>query len=150
MRLSLEWRPRTRGELLAGLADALEALVRINEREIVSWRLPPLYQSGVRYEPEDGTERWLGASIVYTRGAADCEDLVAWLVAERRLAGDVHAKGIAFVVGFDQLGRMLLHCVAVTSRGIEDPSVVLGMPSYQRQAARKPIVEAFAWSRSHS
>ncbi len=101
MKLSLEWHPRTRGELLAGLADALETLVRINTREIPSWGLPPLYTSGVVYEPEDGAERWLGASLVYARGAADCEDLASWLAAQRRLEGDTTARAVAGIVGFD-------------------------------------------------
>ena len=150
MKLTLEWRPRTRGELLAGLADALETLTRINVRELASWQLGSPYSAGVGYQPEDGTERWLSASIVLSEGAADCEDLAAWLAAWRRLQGDRTARAIPMIVGFDAMGRMLIHIVVVSRRGVEDPSVVLGMNNYPRRTALAPVMEGIRWSRSLS
>jgi len=146
VKLSLEWHPRTRGELIAGLADALEALVRIDVREIRSHALPELYSSGVVYEPEDGSERWLGASMVYDRGAADCEDLAAWLAAQRRIEGDRTARAFPMIVGITPTGVMQIHIVVQSMRGIEDPSVVLGMGNYPRRMAVKPVLEGLRWS----
>jgi hypothetical protein len=110
------------------LVPALAALTGLNVYFIQAYRLPRLYEAGVRYEREalkrDGTywERWLTAPEVVRIGKADCEDLAAYLAAQYRIEGDVGAIAVPVhsTLGFH----------IVTRRGdgsIEDPSKRLGM-----------------------
>lgn len=51
-------------------------------------RIPPLYRSGVAYERERGpSEEFADVLTVLERGWGDCDDLVAWRVAELNEAG---------------------------------------------------------------
>ena len=107
---------------------ALEGLVRVAMCQLREAReagrpFPRLYESGVRYAPEDGAEEWLGPTDVYARGYGDCEDLVAWRVAELRLSGRTRAQGWCYS---PRAG--LIHCVVREGgRIVEDPSARLGM-----------------------
>jgi hypothetical protein len=110
------------------LVPALAALVGLNVYFIQAHRLPKLYTSGVRYQREgrksDGTfhERWLTAPEVIRIGVADCEDLAAYLAAQRRLEGDATAMAIP------RRSSIGWHIVVQRGDGtIEDPSKVLGM-----------------------
>jgi hypothetical protein len=81
----------------------LEALTRIDQAHIRQGRAlakkgkigaeyPPLYYSGVHYEPEPGTEEWVDIPTmldtpvkgVFPGPWADCEDLSGYLTAEKR------------------------------------------------------------------
>jgi hypothetical protein len=81
----------------------LEALTRINQAHIRQGRAlakkgkigaeyPPLYYAGIHYEPEPGTEEWVDIPTIFdlpVKGVfagpwADCEDLAAYLTAEKR------------------------------------------------------------------
>ncbi len=92
----------------------LEALARIDQGHIRQGRalakrgrigaeFPPLYYSGVHYEPEPGTEEWVDiptildvpAKGVFSGAWADCEDLAAWLTAEKRELPWHYARGKA-------------------------------------------------------
>jgi hypothetical protein len=79
-------RPRSQEALLW----MLEALCKINEGHLAAKPYPPLYEAGVRYEREPGTEHWLDVPSILEAGAGDCEDLACWRVAELRRQG-VHA-----------------------------------------------------------
>ncbi len=86
-------------------------------------RIPPIYESGVRYEREPPRrERWQTALESYQRQIADCEDLAAWLCAELRFNGEaarIHCYA-------PKPG--LIHCVVERANGqLEDPSRKLGM-----------------------
>lgn len=118
--------PRLPDEVLEALHDALlEGLVAANEVALAAWPLPPLYESGVVYEHEGPTEEWYDVPEVLARGAADCEDLAAWRVAELRAAGvDAWACSSLSRDGAD----LLFHVRVCTPWGIEDPSCILGMP----------------------
>lgn len=76
-------RPRSQEALLW----MLEALCKINEGHLADRPYPPLYESGVRYEREDGTEEWLDVPSILQAGRGDCEDLACWRVAELRRQG---------------------------------------------------------------
>jgi hypothetical protein len=65
----------------------LEALCQINQGHLASFPYPPLYQAGVRYQREQGTEEWLDIPSVIEAGWGDCEDLACWRVAELRTRG---------------------------------------------------------------
>lgn len=106
------------------LEAALEGLVRLNV-ELMTHRsnLPPIYDSGVRYEREIGTENWLTCEQVYQQGIGDCEDLACWLAAQRRLEGDDEARAIVH-----HTGPAMWHVRVQLGDGtIEDPSLALGM-----------------------
>lgn len=53
---------------------------------MLSWGLPPLYRSGVRfaYEPAHGSgeEDFAAPPVTYERQWGDCDDLVYWRLAE--------------------------------------------------------------------
>jgi len=113
----------------AAVDAALEGLVRLGvaelaERETSGAALPPLYESGVRYEREHGTENWLLPSQALALGRADCEDLASWRAAELRVTGeDPDAR--AHVI---RSGPRTWHAVVARSDGTaEDPSRRLGM-----------------------
>jgi hypothetical protein len=106
---------------------ALEGLSRVAQVQLIEASrqgrpLPLLYSSGVRYRRERGTENWLGPVDVLRLGYGDCEDLVAWRVAELREHG-TPAQPYCYP---PRPG--LVHCVVRMPDGsIEDPSKRLGM-----------------------
>lgn len=111
------------------LTHLCEALVRINVDHLRADRsIPPLYEAGVRYRQEPrGAETWLDIPRVRARRAGDCEDLVAWRVAELRVQGESAAEA----VGLWQRTPtgVLVHVQVRRADGrIEDPSRALGMP----------------------
>jgi hypothetical protein len=83
-----------------------------------------LYSSGVVYRREPlGREIWQSAWQTLMRGHGDCEDLVAWRVAELWVAGETGAMPKCYA---PRPG--LIHCVVRRASGkIEDPSKKLGM-----------------------
>ncbi len=112
------------------LDAALEGLVMLGVEELSNPDVagpqgaPPLYRSGVRYQREVGTERWLTPSQVMAMGRGDCEDLAAWRAAELRVHGedpDARARVI-------RSGPRTWHAVVERGDGrLEDPSRELGM-----------------------
>jgi hypothetical protein len=116
----------------------MEAMCAINQLHLKLRRYPKLYESGVVYRREDGTENWLDMPSVIKAGWGDCEDLVFWRVAELRKDGvkaapfakwrrvngvyKYHALVRRFAPGRDHFGRMVK-----SSAWLEDPSRRLGM-----------------------
>lgn len=107
---------------LFGLARV--ALVQMQEAARSGRPFPPLYESGVRYRRERaGREDWLGPVDVLRLGHGDCEDLVAYLVAQYWFHGHLSVQPHCYA---PRPG--LVHCVVRHSDGrIEDPSKMLGM-----------------------
>jgi hypothetical protein len=107
----------------------MEALIAAN---IAYLRLHPdtprLYESGVRYEEEPGTQDdWNDIPETLSLGVGDCEDLAAWRIAELRVAGELAA--IPRVTVFTEGRRVTYHVAVRRAAGaIEDPSRELGMP----------------------
>lgn len=91
------------------------------------WRLPPLYQSGVRFRlpPEHGSgrERMLMPIDTYRDGWGDCDRLLIWWLCERWAAGLPARCSTLFVGGnMHVMGRK-----SWDEHGpVEDPSVILG------------------------
>jgi hypothetical protein len=118
----------------------MEAMCAINQLHLKQKRYPKLYESGVAYRREDGTENWLDIPHVIKAGWGDCEDLAFWRVAELRQQGikaapfakwrringvfKYHALVRRFAPGRDHFGRMVK-----SKAWLEDPSVRLGMNS---------------------
>ncbi len=133
----------------------MEAMCAINLLHLRQQRYPKLYESGVVYRRENGTENWLDIPSVIKAGWGDCEDLVFWRVAELRKEGvkaapfakwrrvngvfKYHALVRRFGPGRDHFGRW------VAARDwLEDPSVRLGMngPSDDGKGLRVDYVHA--------
>jgi hypothetical protein len=74
------------GALAYWVACCLDGFALGNAPMMLLWRLPPLYQSGVRFafEPGHGTgqEDFAQPPVVYTRRFGDCDDLVNWRLSE--------------------------------------------------------------------
>lgn len=102
--------------MLMGLCMAAFAQMRTR-------RFPALYAAGVRYIPEPpGQEKWLLPSQVLQLGGGDCEDLVAWRVAELRMMGERATPALKTIK------PGLMHClVRRANRALECPSTRLGM-----------------------
>jgi hypothetical protein len=116
----------------------MEAMCAINQLHLRQRSYPKLYESGVVYRREDGTENWLDIPHVVAAGSGDCEDLVFWRVAELRKAGvkaapfakwrrvngafKYHALVRRYAPGRDHLGRLVN-----STKWLEDPSRRLGM-----------------------
>jgi hypothetical protein len=86
---------------------------------------PKLYEAGVRYQPEWGTEEWQDIPTTIERGYGDCEDLASWRIAELLFHG---VKAGPFI-RFRRDGQWLRYHVMVKYENgqIEDPSLKLGM-----------------------
>ena len=107
----------------------LEALVMVNLGVLRNKRLgvPPLYESGVRYEREKtrGVECWLDAYTCWHQGWGDCDDLACWRAAELILQG----VSAVPVIQVQRWKPAMFHIVVGDSNGriIDDPSNRLGM-----------------------
>ncbi|MDA8001613.1 MAG: hypothetical protein MPL62_10040 [Alphaproteobacteria bacterium] len=110
------------------MKSLLGKLVEINMRIYRTLRLPPLYQSGIRYarELEDygarkPVEDWQAVDVLYSTREGDCEDLAAARCAELRL------RGVDARIRLTRRGRIWHVTVKVGKDRFEDPSKVLGM-----------------------
>jgi len=77
--------PRVLAALARGFLQGVVASNRVTMREAKrrGKPIPPLYQSGVEYRPERGPfEEFADVLTVLRRGWGDCDDLVAWRIAE--------------------------------------------------------------------
>ena len=123
------------------LVAALALLTVINVLQLRWYKLPPLYESGVRYRQEQekqcwhpipgGCEDWLSVAELYRQRVGDCEDLAAARAAELILLGE-RARAIP------KRTRAGWHIVVRRGDGsIEDPSARLGMKT--RTATGVPV-----------
>lgn len=112
------------------LQAALAAGTAIGVQQIGWYRLPPLYESGVRYVREvckapnvpGACERFLTPAQSLVERDCDCDDLAIWRAAELIRQGERGARAVAMPssVGW--------HVVVRREDGtIEDPSRILGM-----------------------
>lgn len=130
---------------LFALRELLEAMVKINVGWITTHRseFRPLYNfaaaTGLKWEPEKGTEDWLSIPAIYQavkdRKPVDCEDLAIARAAELRLGLGGHPAGpvraIADIRGrvMPNTGQVRMHAfVRYPDGSVEDPSKKLGMP----------------------
>lgn len=124
---------RARPELYAAFCrNLLESLIGAN-RETLKIRsdIPPLYQSGVRYRNEPVGYEWFDDILIcLNRGWGDCDDLVAWRVAELREQGELAEVYMRWEPGRKNPGTRLFHVIVKRGNGeLEDPSALLGMPT---------------------
>lgn len=108
---------------LRALLEGLVALnVEIMDEQARRGRpLPPLYDAGVRYEKERGTEHWQPADELLRSSAGDCEDLSGYRAAELRRLGEPASVD---VVPASRRGSY--HAIVRRANGeVEDPSVII-------------------------
>lgn len=112
------------------LRELLHGLARSNLHYLNAFpNTPSLYQSGVRYVPENRSENWLMIPYLLKTKAGDCEDLAAWRTAEYwrqgiRAVPDIRARNI----GTKQRPIWRAHAfVRLPDGRLDDPSLRLGM-----------------------
>lgn len=114
----------------AGLAYPLRTLFDAALDDVSRGRVPPLYESGVRYaqeRPRDVRrhgEAWNRPARVAGLGHGDCEDLACWRAAELVVSG-ADPRAIPYI---RPAGRGM-HALVSREWGVEDPSAALGMPT---------------------
>jgi hypothetical protein len=135
---------------------ALAATVVVNLHQMRTHALPPLYESGIRYQREqclsiavpESCERFLSARQVLSEGVGDCDDLSAYRVAELIHSGvDRKARAIVVKPGIGY------HAIVARGDGsYEDPSHKLGMPLNQRTRMQllAAIREREQWQRTNA
>ncbi len=104
----------------------LRALLFLNEDYLREHPdTPNLYDSGVRYKREHGTEHWKAVPQLLRDKHGDCEDLACWRAAEQRISG-IECR--PFLKRMVRNGFRLYHVLVQYPDGrIEDPSKKLGM-----------------------
>jgi hypothetical protein len=118
-------------EVQQGLMGSLaEALSDVNYAYLINHPTPRLYKSGVRYEVpkvKGDVQPWRDVPALLAYGFGSCHELVAWLLAERRMFGDgAHVRPL--VTSKFIRGKHVFHLQVQDDKGfIEDPSLMLGM-----------------------
>lgn len=106
----------------------LDALVRHNLLWLGTYNAPGLYDSGVIYRPERGTEAWQDIPSILQKGYGDCEDLASYRCAELQFMGIAARPYIKWRDTEDGAGGTTYHAVVHLPSGlVEDPSAALGM-----------------------
>ena len=123
--------PEDEQESLEYLAAALDMLIAWDTIYLLRHpNAPLLYESGVRYEEEPlGAEFWRDIPTVLKYGTGDCEDVSAWLIAEKRVRFGIPARPF-IIPQLRKNGKYLYHIAVATPDapgGVEDPSRKLGM-----------------------
>jgi hypothetical protein len=105
--------------------DLLAAQIRIWSRWLSAHReFPKLYQAGIEYRPEEGTENWLSPPEVLQLGYGDCEDLTIWRCAELVASGNPCRPQVKGRAG--PAGGFVQHVfVGYPDGRTEDPSLIL-------------------------
>lgn len=140
----------------APIIPLLEGVIKVNEWHIrralrraqkgLGYPIPPLYESGVRYkEDPPGQENWKDCLAVLADGHGDCDRLVAWRVAELRVAGYPADPVIKWrQVPKDVMVSMGHPPNMVPEKGIHMVHVCVGLPGWRQYAdlyEDNPLVE---------
>ena len=98
----------------------LNGLAQVNRLWIKYHGAPPLYQSGIVYRRERGSENWQAIPEALESGRVDCDDAAAYR------AGELLAKGERARVIIYRTGKRAYHAVVKRADGrLEDPSKIL-------------------------
>ena len=140
----------------APIIPLLEGLIKVNEWHLrrslrrtqkgLGSPIPPLYASGVRYkEDPPGQENWKDIPAVLKDGHSDCDRLVAWRVAELRVAGHAADPVIKWrTVPKDVMVKLGHPAHMVPEQGIQMVHVCVGLPGWRQYAhlyEQNPLVE---------
>jgi len=119
-------------ELAKSFAALIEAQAEANRFLMLKMQVPRLYSSGTRFQNEPWAGRFeniASVAVVLQRGWGDCDDLVAWRIAELRNDGIKATARIYWREHPTPRGPMRLYHVQVRHPDgeIEDPSRLIGM-----------------------
>lgn len=105
------------------LMPLLEGMVQVNMQLLRRYRLPPLYETGVRYRLHnyDGFEHFDPCVRVLARGWGDCDNLIYWRCAELRLVGEPATARVMWPTGTRRYHAQLRR----GDGSVEDPSYEL-------------------------
>lgn len=101
-------------------AKLVETLAEWNAETLLRYVYPRLYDSGVAYRSEPTRDIWRDIPGVLHMGYGDCEDLVAWRLAELWLS-NVSARAIVSP-SLDGITHVM---VELSDGRLEDPSKLL-------------------------
>ena len=125
----------------------VEMLIAVNRTFLrLNPTTPPMYDVAPKYAMKVrpfGLDTWEDIPRVMQLGSGDCKDFVAWRVAELREAGydDVAPRVISFERETSQGPLVLYHVQVRIGIGVEDPSVILGMPKTMTAEQIKGLVQ---------
>lgn len=117
--------PEPAGGLLAYFSKcAIEGFAQGSVPMAALWKLPPLYSSGIRFQPEPGhgtgVEDFALPNICYRNGWGDCDDLCIYRIWELRVMGEPATCNAIWQDG-------QVHVRVRRANGqIEDPAIILG------------------------
>lgn len=127
MIISTQLRPEPDGARLAYFAKhAIEGFALGCVPMAPVWRLPPLYRSGIRFQPEPqhglGAEDFALPNVTYSQRWGDCDDLCIYRIWELRVMGEPATCNAIWVPNTSQV-----HVRVRRANGsLEDPAVILG------------------------
>lgn len=131
--------PEFQGDPLAFFVKcAIDGFARGSVPMAHTWRLPPLYASGIRYQPEpnhgSGNEDFALPATTYQRRWGDCDDLVIYRIWELLCSGEQASCAVIYLANANHVRvrrgpaqRPRTHrndCQC--ERCIEDPSILCG------------------------
>jgi hypothetical protein len=126
-------RPEDHARSQEALLWLLEGLCKVNQGHLRQKPFPPIYEAGIRYVRERGTEEWLDIPHIIEAGGGDCEDLACWRVAEIRENGGYASPYVRYrlIDGHYHYHALVQHYRPEGDRLVrtkkEDPSRRLGM-----------------------
>lgn len=120
---------------------ALEAVILANRIYLRTHHVPPIYESGIRYEEEPAGqtyEDFAAVPVILSRGWADCDDLVSWRIAELRNQGENAKVRLKWQYDPTRRARMYHVLVRRANGQVEDPSLRLGMGNHKKASVMTP------------
>lgn len=100
----------------------VENLAEWNMAILHRYHVPPLYRSGVKYRLEKASERYRDIIRVWGSGYGDCEDLVAWRLAELWNSGQPASPIVTVTVTNPDVSHV---AIDLGNGRVEDPSLYL-------------------------
>jgi hypothetical protein len=143
LRISTQVRECTPGELAWFVKATIDGLARAFAPAFQRMRLPPLYESGIRFafEPNHGSgdEDFATPLDTLERGCGDCDDLVIYRLCElyaprvqfRRIGGQLLPASVdtsPASCSCEWVGESMHVQVRLKNGTLEDPAVLLGAP----------------------
>lgn len=120
----------------------MEGVIEANRIFLRHHAVPPMYSLGLKYqsEPPGTTEEFADIPTVLSRGWGDCDDLVAFRIAQLRHEGEHATPRVSWRPAANGRPRLFHVLVRRADGTIEDPSALLGMyQELDRDAHRQRV-----------
>jgi len=116
--------PFSGGQFAYLVKCTIEGLARGCVPCAAQWRLPPLFRSGIRFQPQPtygkGLENFRLPFDVYQRRQGDCDQLVIYRLWE------LYVHGVQAICRAEWIGDRVHVLVRLPNGQLEDPSLILG------------------------